>query len=338
MNKLIKQIANSSSVFDVIRQGILKTGFELEYQGLDGQTSDDMEVDYDQIREDAHESWRNCDDKEDWLPSGSISDLLKELLNLTSSWYDAADCFKDTSLSASIAEVQEEAEDSFINNFEENVDHADYRIENTPECKYPIRCKEDSSVSGGEVTTTGAVTPIQFLETIKDLLKRNEFTIDDQCSFHIHLSVEGIKHTYGQELQAEMQAYILNTTLPVFLQERLTAASLRYYKPAISTDKYTLVSFCSRLSTWEFRIFGNVKEYSDAKYCLLLAIAALRHAYRVKCGLSKSLLDGVHSLEAKNTVLAAAAKLPAPTKGMNSIAVIAKTLRAKEKIARNKAA
>jgi hypothetical protein len=295
-NQVIKAIANSKSIVDLIRLGVVQTGFELECQEVNGRTYDDQdrEVDWDAVNDAASEAWDEASDSErlDHV-SSDYSDLVKELLDHTD-WYSVADSLNGE-LSERVQQALDNARDSFEGDYRDRIDTSDYLLDTSPniDCRYPICYKDDGSVTGGEITTEGAVTPIRFLQTAKSLFTSNEFKIDVGCSFHIHLSAKGVKHTYGRALQAEMQAYILNANLPEFLVERIISDKSTFFQPQVSTKRYSLVNFCSRLNTWEFRVFGNVSNYSEAKYCLFLAMNALRHAYRVKLGLEKSLLDGI---------------------------------------------
>lgn len=155
-----------------------------------------------------------------------------------------------------------------------------------------IEVGSDSSVRGGEVRTLGALTPQEFMAAAIALFKGHDFEIDTGCSFHIHLSVPGIKHTYGERLQAEMMAFLLDNQdrLPASVRKRLKSDAIRFCHFKISSDKFTAVHGHPQ-KTWEFRLFGNVTTAVDAWRCLLLAIDAMRHAYRVRCNLTKSMVS-----------------------------------------------
>jgi len=101
----------------------------------------------------------------------------------------------------------------------------------------------DSSVRGGEARTIGALTPTNFMVAAKALFGGYDFEIETNCSFHIHLSVPGVRHTYGRSLQAEMFAYLLANTarLPDAVKERLNSSAIRYCKFQLSTEKFTAV-------------------------------------------------------------------------------------------------
>jgi hypothetical protein len=151
---------------------------------------------------------------------------------------------------------------------------------------------DDGSVKGGEIRTLGALRPTQFLSLTKHMFDNHDLTIDNNCSFHIHLSVDGVKHVYGQQTQAEMSAYLLKNIdeFPKSVQDRLRTDATRWCEARVSTEKYTFINYNADFCTWEFRLWGNIDNYQDAKKALFLSIRALKHAYRVKTGISKPIL------------------------------------------------
>lgn len=155
-----------------------------------------------------------------------------------------------------------------------------------------IEVGDDSSVRGGEIRTLGALTPQQFMAAAIALFTGHDFEIDTGCSFHIHLSVPGIQHTYGKTLQGEMMGYILNNQdrLPAAVRERLKSTAVRFCQFKLDSDKMRAVHGHPQ-RTWEFRLFGNVTTQHEAWRCLLLAIDALRHAYRVRMRMTPPILD-----------------------------------------------
>lgn len=155
-----------------------------------------------------------------------------------------------------------------------------------------IEVGSDSSVRGGEIRTLGALKPQEFMAAAIALFKGHDFEIDTGCSFHIHLSVPGIKHSYGKHLQAEMMAYLLENQdrLPESVRERLKSDAIRFCQFKLDSDKMRAVHGHPQ-RTWEFRLFGNVTTQHEAWRCLLLAIDAMRHAYRVRCELANPLVS-----------------------------------------------
>lgn len=208
MNPIIRKLASTTSALDVIRQDLVRCGFELEFHEIDGKSRGDL------------------DDEQE---------------------------------------------------FDVDAPH--------------IEVGDDSSVKGGEIRTVGACTPIEFMAAARALFKNHEFKIDSGCSFHIHLSVKDVTHVYGKQMQAEMMTYLLENQhrLPESVRERMKKDT-NYFRFENNQEKYRAVHKHS-LGTWEFRLFGNITNEHDAWRCLILAIDTFRHAYRVRCKLTPSLVD-----------------------------------------------
>jgi len=153
-----------------------------------------------------------------------------------------------------------------------------------------LDAKADNSVKGPEITTLGGCSYTDFCEAL-DMLMRNWMVVDKHCSFHIHLSLPGVKHSYGKRFQQSMLEYILahQKEVPACVKQRWQDHEwvAKYYGFTLDDDKYRFVAF--RGMTWEFRCFGNVSTVKDAMTCLDLAIRAFQHAYRVKLGMQKPL-------------------------------------------------
>jgi len=159
--------------------------------------------------------------------------------------------------------------------------------------------KQDCSVKGPEIATIGPLTVKEFMERLK-IVTAAEFVSDPRCSFHIHMSVDGVSHRYGQLFQNWMMEYMLMRyeSFPDWLKERFRYGYRnqsywfdRYYAPRLSQDRFAMIAYRGR--TWEFRFFGNVNSYQEGLYCLNLAIRALRYAYLVKHKQVKPLLKGI---------------------------------------------
>lgn len=151
------------------------------------------------------------------------------------------------------------------------------------------RWEPDGSVGAGEITTVGGLTVADFLKAAKPILKQAElgtFEIDTECSFHIHLSVPGIRHSYSEKFQKNLIEGIMKNSakLPARVLKRWqnTDWLSRYFDLHLSDDKYSFVNFHEEYGTWEFRCFGNVASFEDAVSCLMVAAEALQYAYRVK--------------------------------------------------------
>lgn len=187
-----------------------------------------------------------------------------------------------------------ELEFQSVNGVSENSDDEDdgsYAVADEISAPH-IEVGSDSSVSGGEVRTVGALKPTQFMAAATALFTGHDFEIDTGCSFHIHLSVPGVKHSYGPRLQGEMMTYLLENRhrLPESVQERLKSGAVRFCQFRIDKDKMRAVHGHPQ-RTWEFRLFGNVTNAHDAWKCLLLAIDALRHAYQVQTRKTKPICN-----------------------------------------------
>lgn len=153
-----------------------------------------------------------------------------------------------------------------------------------------IEAKHDGSVEGPEFVVAGEGTSAnQFSVLLSRLFKQYNLEVDTRCSFHVHLSVPGIKHTYGPMLQCYMMEYLINNLhrVPESVRERW-CDDTNYFKPNLSTDKYTFINFHSDYKTWEFRCFGNVSNHKDGMRCLKLAVESLQYAYKVSLGVCKS--------------------------------------------------
>lgn len=285
MHSKLLNLANSSSVFDAIRQDLIRCGFELEFQSQDGNDTDD-EPDYELLDERAHEALRNENFNDvaeiSWSDyhNKTATQLADRIERAISDWLDN---WRDEELSNN--------SDDYYSKVQQGI--------NTGDISYrDIEVGTDSSVTGGEIRTRGPQTPVNFLKMVDTIFSSNDLEIDNNCSFHIHLSVPGILHRYGQNMQGEMTAYLLDNIArwPKRVVSRMKSSSSRYAAIGISEEKFTCVHYHERFQTWEFRLFGNVTGYTQAKVCLFLAIEAMRHAYRVKLGLSEPLFTTASAL------------------------------------------
>lgn len=306
-NAGILQLARTSSAIDAIRQDLIRCGFELEFQALNGDSDSEPEVDYEALRDASAEAWSGLSFSETIRLVKYQDHIAGKVLEIVREEYPHK-CFHelvnlfDGDLHSKVEYAVDEAETEFRDRWEE--DNRDGYMESsnsdpyenldvTRKTKGMIDCGTDQSVDGGEIRTVGALTPMQFLYASADLLENNEFEVDTGCSFHIHLSVPGVRHSYGSQLQAEMIAYILDNKarLPESVRDRLVSEKLDHFAQLrISTEKFTAVHFHQEQRTWEFRLFGNVSDSADARRCLIIAIEALRWAYRVKLGMETSLV------------------------------------------------
>lgn len=296
MNRKIVDLANCKSAIQAIHKGLIHCGFELEFQAdEDG----DRELDYDSLDEAVDEAF----DEEDAIGAiqdSDIESLVRGIVSHTGcGLYEVSDYLNPhmplrrevaSEVEAAIDSENESNRERLINSGEYYLS-SDFKFSDLPrDVRQLMELGSDGSVSGGELRTNGALNPSQFMKCVKAVFE-HDFNVDTGCSFHIHLSVPGVSHSFGAKFQAELQAYFLDNfnRLPRTVRDRLTSSNIRYCKFQASTDKFSAVHAHS-LNTWEFRLFGNLNSETDARRCLLLAIESLIHGYRVKLGLSKSLL------------------------------------------------
>lgn len=286
MNSKLVSLAKSSSVFDVIRQDLIRCGFELEFQSKDG--NDDSEPDYDLLNDRATEELSN--------------ENFNDIAEITwSDYYNKTPSQLNTMIERAIeAWLDDWRERELAENPDDYYPSNQQNINTGGISQTDIEVGTDSSVSGGEIRTRGPQKPVNFLKMVDTIFSNNDLEIDRGCSFHIHLSVPGILHQYGRNMQGEMTAYLLDNIAkwPKRVISRMKSPSSRYAAIEISEEKFTCVHYHAKFKTWEFRLFGNVTGYSQAKACLFLAIEAMRHAYRVKLGLSKPLFTTAQALSA----------------------------------------
>lgn len=302
-NENIRKLATSSSAIHAIHSNLVQCGFELEFQSLNGKTNE--EDDGSRLDDDVNDAWDESDIL-DYIDDGEVKAVIEAIVELTEcSVREAYSFFSEngtqrrdlrSKIYQEVVNATDAYRDALIANLQEENDYGGGcygdNLKASKETLSSIDCGDDQSVRGGEIRTEGALSPTQFVKIASDLLNNNEFEVDNGCSFHIHLSVPGVEHQYGKKFQAEMIAYLLENVkrLPESVQKRLRSDPCdRYAKFHVSKDKFSAIHFHGQ-GTWEFRLFGNVSDASDARRCLLVAIEALRHGYRVKLGLEKSLL------------------------------------------------
>jgi hypothetical protein len=146
-----------------------------------------------------------------------------------------------------------------------------------------MELKSDASVKGGEITTLGPNTVSYCIDKTKEVFDNNALTCDAGCSYHIHFSLDGMRHSYSKSVQAEAIRFMVEKLsregAPKFIAERFK--NFKYFKPELSEDKYSFVSYNDEYGTWEFRFFGNVGNLDDAKWCFRTLLETMRHVYLV---------------------------------------------------------
>ena len=275
-NPLLLQVSTSTSIIQL--KDILKCGFELEFN-QDGETG--TETDYDALSDAFYENF-DIDDFISWVPNSEDEPLL--LVGYRNQEY----------LSIKGQDRYESLLDGYRDHWQEE-HRSDYQIAlETEDPSYDSDLVElggDSSVTGGELRTIGALSPVDFVKAADSIFFENH-TVDQNCSFHVHLSIEGIQHSYGKRFQAEMLGYLLLNKNKTIV-DRLNSSATRYFKTELTENKFTAVHFHSVLKTWEFRIFGGIKNKETQKKCLLLAYQAYRHACAHKISLEPSVFGNL---------------------------------------------
>lgn len=144
---------------------------------------------------------------------------------------------------------------------------------------------DDGSVRGFEFRTKGGLKLDEFNEAAEHIFgSEYNHTIDSRCSFHIHLRLGDIKHTFSRAKQQQMIKYLVSNMdrLPESVQKRWNDRdAIGFFDPAKQHQKYSFINFHEQ-GTMEFRCFGNIDNVEDAKICLRMSVEALRYAYTNK--------------------------------------------------------
>jgi hypothetical protein len=158
--------------------------------------------------------------------------------------------------------------------------------------------ENDATVGGIEFKPIGPLDPDTSLASYAKLRKIftegiEPWTVSNRCSFHIHVSVNGMKHTYGPNMQAFMYLYLLQNIhrVPTRVLERWTNAGMasdgdKYFKMNLGgsaspshENRYSFIAFRHEFKTWEFRCWGNIETVEDAKACVDLSLDAYNYAF-----------------------------------------------------------
>lgn len=277
MNKSIQEFMNANAM---TRRLLVRAGFELETQNTECNGLPD--IDFDSAGEAISEQAANLFDE---IPSEVI------------------DCLSDR-LQSSIREAIHEAvsEDfdysdytaSNIDNIQSDINRAIKKEWMNHESKTDELCPRlnvgtDNSVDGVEIRTIDGLTYRQFYAAAKAAFSLDH-DIDTACSFHIHLSIPNVKHSFGDRFQLALVEYLIENIerLPASVQRRFKNAPKNEYINGLlsSRKKYSFVH-AHDLNTWEFRCFGNVKNSGEAMVCLNIAIEAMNYAYQAtKAGMA----------------------------------------------------
>jgi hypothetical protein len=317
MNEAKQKVMEAKSPIELLR--LFRAGFEFEFHELNGVSRDDLggidfeaDVDSDLLLDRSIEALSEASDVEilDSLSSSNnLSRFLKDLVAKSNLYLSDIKSIAEKSRrvckeAQAIDDCIEEAMANWRSDWE------NHELENNPEDYYPrkdesydipsldglsLEVGSDSSVRGGEIRTEGGLTIGEFYKCAKAVFhSENEWRVDSGCSFHIHLSVPSVKHAYGESLQASMIEYLLNNVkrLPISVRKRLNSSAIKWCKPQISQEKYSMIHFHSQ-GTWEFRLFGNIADVREAMACLLLACEAMQYAYHVQATGRRNVHDQV---------------------------------------------
>lgn len=264
------------------RLGLIRCGFELETQATEGNT------------------WSGSGSSDEFDEDGfeeAVSERMSEIIGSELHDYVGSDLLER--VESRVRTNLVEGDEIDRSRFEAEGETPDEWLRNNHSIPSELDVVSDGSVSGFEFRTKrGGVTYPQFIKAAKGIFDLSH-TIDVGCSFHVHLSVFGVKHTYGQRLQQSMVEYLVENAdrAPATVRARWFAArNNQYIKKLIgnSDEKYCFVRMHTQ-GTWEFRCFGNVQNAADARVCLDLAIAAMMHGYRVLIGEAYLLADSATS-------------------------------------------
>jgi hypothetical protein len=157
----------------------------------------------------------------------------------------------------------------------------------------------DATVKGPEIRTRGGLG-IQAIRESLAVLERIPKTVDSNCSFHVHFSVEGMQvGSYRTDFHLALYEGLLNHLheLPEEVKSRISKTNWRerYFNFRAGSDKYLAVAW--RSYTWEFRCFGGVSSYKDQLKCVIVAAKAFHWACRAYSGREKRFLTSANQLE-----------------------------------------
>jgi hypothetical protein len=294
-----KEIVDFANATPAQAKHLIRCGFEFEYHAHNGSDNNDSdEIDHERLSEDSSEAVSNADLDDIVSDNDKSGQLILALAKFGIYYGEYSSIFTGTNkqIGFDLERYYEQCETNWRDNWEESaLSNNDYnlaseaQIDNLPSY---VSIGDDPSVRGGEIRTNGPRTVKEFLAAA-EILANEDFEVDQGCSFHIHLSLPGVEHSYGKHFQADMYAYILSqwNRLPEGVKERLThvKGGLKWAKFNLSNENKYVAIFKHSLNTWEFRLFGNITQYDEMKVCLELAIEAMQHAYQVKLGMVSSL-------------------------------------------------
>jgi hypothetical protein len=272
MNQAIKKFLDSTPF---ARRAMIRCGFELETQATES-TCDEQEIDHDSadeaIRDEANTRFNEIPRSIRQILSDSTNDeIINQLEENIRENFDYSDFIQSN-------------DDALQDEIDNAIGHAMRDDNSFSKVNKPkIQCGKDGSVEGYEFRTIGALTYAQFVIASRAAFSLDH-TIDEACSFHIHLSIPGVKHSYGDRFQLALVEYLIENIgrIPKTVRKRWKGAPENQYIKGLlsSKNKYSFV-YAHDQGTWEFRCFGNVHNTKDGLTCLNIAIEAMAHAYQV---------------------------------------------------------
>jgi len=153
-------------------------------------------------------------------------------------------------------------------------------------CTHRFTCETDGTVRGPEIQS--GICTLDGAKAAFRELRQFDFEVDVECSFHIHVSHNNVRHQYGERMQYLQMWYIWKNMhrvpLPVLERWQNEDWLAEYFNVAQTRKRYAFVAFRSDVGqgTWEYRCFGNVEYPDDADACLDLAQDAFLFASRRK--------------------------------------------------------
>jgi hypothetical protein len=249
----------------LFNDGDFRIGWELEFQNSD----------YKGPSEDSLDRW--YDEETDQLGAARISQVSASFTRYIRNHILPED--DDLSNYVYVSDLPEWAEPT-RNYIVENYDEPD-GDEYSLDLPYGVTVVSDGSVDGGEIRLdepndiSGSIDKLKRLQDAYDFVR--DLKVDEECSFHVHLSYQGIKHSYGEKFQMLLYEYILTNmeALPTSVLERWLYNRSdwlsRYFDIRISDNKYNFVAYRSEHCTWEFRCFGNIKTAEAGAMCINFA-------------------------------------------------------------------
>lgn len=274
-----EKVINAIKLTDLKR--LIKCGFELETQKSNGLTQNSRPISEERYQQGIKQRTVRQQQDYDFLRRALGASVVRQYYDEDAGYIDYAKLYRGMSVEQYDALVRAAEETA-----RRNTNRSNYRMEAHEMFKIPlVEAGYDGSVRGFEFRTEGANTYESFTKASKEVFKINH-EIDEKCSFHIHLSVNGLEHNYGEQFQLLLMEGVLRQAnkVPATVLQRWRVGFEdtdigQYFRWKVSSDKYTAIHKHHEFNTWEFRCFGNVQSHKDAMKCLKIALRAMQYAY-----------------------------------------------------------